>query len=871
MRCTVCNSDNSEAAAACRSCGSPLAVEAPAASEQVLPVGTVLQGGAFVIDRVLGQGGFGITYEGRDTTLNRTVAIKEFFPQAQGCVRRGTTVHPSGGITSVKFQEERTSFLKEGERLAQFQHTGIVRVFSLFEQNNTAYMVMEFLNGKTLLKMVEETGPLDERSVVPLVEQVASALEVVHKKNVIHRDIKPENIVVTRDQRVVLIDFGTAREFAVEKTRRMTMLLTPGYAPLEQYGQHARFGAFTDIYALGATTYFLLTGQVPIQPTDRASGVELAAPRRLNSSISSQVSDAIMWAMEMRVDKRPQSASEFVQAVRGTRSPSSNGSTTGSTPSPQTAPNAHDARILQLIAELESSPTPPQTYDKRINEISSMLSRITASGHSPVDHCPFCSRPTLEQLEGTRFSNCPVCLARRLELKNLDQDLCAVCRAGHISLTKRRPQWMVCPICRSRSLGGEKRKLFGLHIDKWWVCPGCGAEFHVLIGGRAKLVSVKRDCLGEGKALEGQTLPIAAWRQLAPPSKACWSCDQCNAVFLELDGSRLALDWVEDDPLGQKEKLLGKAFYRTVWAKLANGLDPKEGNAYCPACSATFDLDRVDKKLKLLGCNREKFPAAASVEGKFHSLESWSLFVAGKKSLAPGWLCSGCGAEFDSEDGAMKLVGGPPNYSKCVGETRSLEDWHRLLRNLPSEQEEDQLKKELTKLQVQKQEELARFDKAEIKRKEALSSQLHNLVKESVIAGLFPVELPTKEFPLKRDEWIVWAGVSLKLKQRRLDGVPYWDLAEDGSGVLVLTSQRLVFLSETGSKWSKHLTGFIGVDHERDKDLGELVVCSLDNQLKPIAFRVPEAPVTYSIGGRDFPFTLTPHDFTEMLRSRMLA
>jgi tetratricopeptide (TPR) repeat protein len=145
---------------------------------------------------------------------------------------------------------------------------------------------------------------------------------VVHKANFIHRDIKPENIIVTPDKRVVLIDFGTAREFAVGTTRRMTTALTPGYAPLEQYGQHARFGAFTDICALGATTYFLLTGQVPIQPTDRASGVELAAPRRLRSHISSQVSDAIMWAMEMRVDKRPQSASEFVQALRGTRSPS---------------------------------------------------------------------------------------------------------------------------------------------------------------------------------------------------------------------------------------------------------------------------------------------------------------------------------------------------------------------------------------------------------------------------------------------------------------------------------------------------------------------------------------------------------------------
>ena len=231
MRCTVCSTDNSEAAIACRSCGSPLAVEASVASEQVLPAGTVLQGGAYVVEGVLGQGGFGITYKSRDARLNRTVALKEFFPQAQGCLRRGTTVHPSGGITLSEFHEERNKFLEEGQRLAQFQHPSIVKVFSLFEENNTAYMVMEFLKGKTLLKMVEERGPLEERLIVRLIEQVAGALGVVHQANVIHRDIKPENVIVTVDDRAVLVDFGTAREFAAGKTRKMTTMLTPGYRP----------------------------------------------------------------------------------------------------------------------------------------------------------------------------------------------------------------------------------------------------------------------------------------------------------------------------------------------------------------------------------------------------------------------------------------------------------------------------------------------------------------------------------------------------------------------------------------------------------------------------------------------------------------
>ncbi len=638
MRCTTCNVDNPDGATACCSCGSPLDTGAPTAQELVLPAGTVLQGGGFVVEGLLGQGGFGITYKSRDTRLSRTVAIKEFFPQAQGCLRRGTTVHPSGGITIGEFQEERNKFLEEGQRLAQFQHPSIVRVFSLFEENNTAYMVMEFLKGKTLLKMVEETGPLEERLLVQLIEQVAGALGVVHQANVIHRDIKPENIMLVQDNRAVLVDFGTAREFAAGKTRKMTTMLTPGYAPLEQYCQHARFEVYTDIYALGATTYHLLTGQVPIQATDRAAGVELAAPRRLNSSISRHVSDAVMWAMEMQVDKRAQSASDFVQAMRGARSAPSNGSAKGSTATPQAAPNPYQARIEQLLAELESiavAPPIPQaghpsspalvTYESRIKAIREKLEQVRLSLRIEDEHCPCCLQPTLTRVEAQKSPQCPVCSGAQLRVKKFDQRLCPVCREGHLAATKLQSQMIFCPVCRSRSLREDKRKRFGLSIDVWWVCPGCSAEFNVAIGGRAKLVSAGTDPLGVSKEFLGETLPVSAWQQLAPLSGAYWACDRCAAQFYELGDSRLALDWIEKDPHGVKDKLLGKTFYRTAWAKIANGVSPKVGNTFCPDCHAGFDYDEVDKKLKLLNCDQGRFPRVVPFLGQMHRLESWSL------------------------------------------------------------------------------------------------------------------------------------------------------------------------------------------------------------------------------------------------------
>jgi len=311
----VCSSQNANNATACRSCGSPLIGVGAGASTTILRVGTKLDGGKLTVGKVLGQGGFGITYLGGDTSLGRSVAIKEFFPQ--GCTRQGTTVHPSGAIAVADYYVLRQKFLDEAHVLAQFHHRGIVAVYATFEANNTAYMVMEFVKGATLQKLVDTRGPLPEKEVIGYINQAADALATIHQAQLLHRDIKPENLIVTQDGRVVLVDFGTARAFASGTTRRMTAMLTPGYAPLEQYGQQARFGVFTDLYGLGATCYHLLTGQMPVQATDRAAGVELQSPHRLNHEVSQTVSDAVMWAMEMRADRRPQSAQEFIDALTG--------------------------------------------------------------------------------------------------------------------------------------------------------------------------------------------------------------------------------------------------------------------------------------------------------------------------------------------------------------------------------------------------------------------------------------------------------------------------------------------------------------------------------------------------------------------------
>jgi serine/threonine protein kinase len=312
MHCPLCHTDNPDGATLCRACGVALDSQSSIA-EEVLPIGTLLQQGAYVIDRVLGQGGFGITYLASDVRLNRAVAIKEFFPT--GCYRKETTVQAAVTAARSDFQDAKQRFLEEARTLARFRHPGIVDVFAAFEENNTAYMVMEYLLGKTLGNLVHEQGSLDEDKALRYICEAGQALEVVHQAGTLHRDIKPDNLMLCHDGRVVLIDFGTARDFSMGRTQGHTVVVTPGYAPLEQYAQKAQRGAYSDVYALGATLYFSLSGEAPVPATDRAAGVEFEPSHRLMPSVSYYVGEAIRWAMDMKVERRPATVKLFIDSL----------------------------------------------------------------------------------------------------------------------------------------------------------------------------------------------------------------------------------------------------------------------------------------------------------------------------------------------------------------------------------------------------------------------------------------------------------------------------------------------------------------------------------------------------------------------------
>ncbi len=306
--CPYCGTTNDDHATTCRTCGASLT---GAKFPTALPIGTKLQSGKYLIESVIGQGGFGITYKAKSTALGIPVVVKEFHPQ--GATRAGSSLRPPGTLTQQAFVEARDRFADEARVVAQLTYAtpnpNIVRVYDVFTENETEYYAMEFLDGKPLSKVVETQGPFPEADVLTIATQLVSALSEVHAAGLLHRDIKPDNIMMVA-RGAVLIDFGSARSIAAGG--RQSIIVTPGYAPLEQYASEAKRGPFTDVYALGGTLFYALTGQEPVPATDRASGVKQPTAREVNGRISKGLSDSIDRAMRMKIDERPQTAAAFL-------------------------------------------------------------------------------------------------------------------------------------------------------------------------------------------------------------------------------------------------------------------------------------------------------------------------------------------------------------------------------------------------------------------------------------------------------------------------------------------------------------------------------------------------------------------------------
>ena len=238
-----------------------------------LPQGHRLQ--EYELVRVLGFGGFGMTYLGFDHNLDKAVAIKEYLPSDIATRTGDNSVAPQASQFRDDFEWGLERFLDEARALARFDHRQIIKVHRFFEAHGTAYIVMEYAEGETLSAFLERKGMLTESELRAILYPLLDGLKVVHGADFLHRDIKPGNIIIRdEDNSPVLLDFGSARQAIGARSRSVTSIITPGYAPIEQYSSRGDQGQWTDIYALGGVCYRALTGQVPDDATDRRLGVD---------------------------------------------------------------------------------------------------------------------------------------------------------------------------------------------------------------------------------------------------------------------------------------------------------------------------------------------------------------------------------------------------------------------------------------------------------------------------------------------------------------------------------------------------------------------------------------------------------------------
>lgn len=290
-----------------------------------------IQGGKYVIEKVLGVGGFGITYRAKDVTLDKLVAIKTANDLIQ---------------TQANFSKQQEKFVQEAFRLARCHHPNIIKVEDVCKEGELWCMVMEYITGGNLEQYTADKKVLSETEALLQIEQIGSALSYLHQQGLLHRDVKPSNIMVRTDTtKAVLIDFGLAREFIDGKTQTHTNARTESYAPIEQYQIRAKRGAYTDVYALAATCYYLLTGVQPLPAQFRWQGAELIPPKKHNPHIRDRINSGIMQGMILEPENRPQSIQEWLEII-----------------STEQQDRRYD-RLIELLAAQKWDEADEETYD----------------------------------------------------------------------------------------------------------------------------------------------------------------------------------------------------------------------------------------------------------------------------------------------------------------------------------------------------------------------------------------------------------------------------------------------------------------------------------------------------------------------------
>ena len=354
---------------------------------------------AYEINNVLGVGGFGVTYKAYDHTLQRDVALKEYLPNALA-VRTpdGTTVTPKSENDAESYEYGLKRFLDEARTLAKFREPNIVRVLGYMEAHGTAYFVMDYEDGESLSARLKKAGAIGEDELRAIMIPILRGLQAVHAQKFLHRDIKPANIYLRRDGSPVLLDFGAARLALGEQSHAMTGMVTPGYAPFEQYFSRGKQGPWTDVYGIGATIYHCVTGLAPVAATERVAAIQdgdmdpIGDITKLTShKYTEPFLHAVKWMLQPNVKDRPQTVTEVLEILTPERGQGAQGRGQGAAATQESLPQTHvDTAKLDEMADTgttwkpEVLKTVQLNLERHIGPLSKALVKKAAQKTSTV-------------------------------------------------------------------------------------------------------------------------------------------------------------------------------------------------------------------------------------------------------------------------------------------------------------------------------------------------------------------------------------------------------------------------------------------------------------------------------------------------------
>lgn len=596
--------------------------------------GTVLDE-RFAIGEVLGRGSFGITYLAEDLARGDRAVVNELAPSASQRVGDDLRFLNLGPAAAQRLRHQFTS---EARKLQKVRIPRVPQYRAVFHENQTAYVVTDFIVGARPMTSLLDGGPHTYDSVRWMFDLLLETLENVHNHGLLHQDVRPSNILLGAGGEPYLVDFGSARQWCADLTIAHEEQFEAEYAPIEQLSERGRRSPSSDLYGLAAITYTLLAQSPPPPVAERLDGAEVPMLSQVRRDVPDAFANAIHAMLEVEPEDRPQTAIE----VRDL--------------------------ILRPVGEPE--------VEARIFELDAKRKRLKRFRHDPKQ-CPACG-DVLTVPVPLAPDTCPVCQDGKIRKRRIEEKLCPTCGGGILRALANSTPLRFCPAC-SLGMMSPNRRLLRETVS--WTCEAC--SFTLL-----RAVNGARDRGGREQSWDD-------WRRESGRQESVMFCEACLAQYDVLQDGK----WQRTTPDAARPQWT--RLYPDEWARVAIGLAPDAGNAACESCGADFFIADGCITL-LSDPPLDPFGFASHYCGRLVPLPELPFLAVGKESGHKGLVCKSCHIEFDTLGGDLKLVrSSDQRLRRHAGEAHSLRDWHRIAQDLPKAGDEDEIEEDIARALVE--------------------------------------------------------------------------------------------------------------------------------------------------------------------------